>query len=184
MRPERPGKIRIIGGEWRGRKLPVAKVDALRPTPDRIRETLFNWLQPVITGARCLDLFAGTGVLGFEALSRGAANTVLVENNRLLVQQLDENIRLLGTDSAHLVSADAMQWLKSTEQVFDIVFLDPPFHTGLVGTACRSLRNKGNLAGESLVYVETEPGLDVPEGFDVSKHGKAGKVQYMLIRMI
>lgn len=184
MNRPRPGKIRIIGGKWRGRKLPVLDVPLLRPTPDRVRETLFNWLQPVIDGSRCLDLFAGTGALGLEALSRGADSVVLVEQDMQLARQLEKNIQLLQADAAQLVTGDALQWLQSNRDSFDIVFLDPPFRQDLVFETCRRLIDSGAITAGSLVYIESEPSLPLPEGLAVAKEGKAGKVRFLLARML
>ena len=111
LTPSVPGKLRIIGGEWRGRRLAVANEPGLRPTPDRVRETLFNWLAPVIPGSRCLDLFAGTGALGFEALSRGARGAVLVENNKRLARELEKTGSALNARGAEIVNGDAFAWL-------------------------------------------------------------------------
>jgi 16S rRNA (guanine966-N2)-methyltransferase len=129
-RARRSGRVRIIGGRWRGRMLPVAEVAGLRPTADRARETLFNWLQPVLAGARVLDLFAGTGVLGLEALSRGAAAAVLVERERVAADALRAAISMLGADHATVVQTEALAWLRAGPPpggAFDIVFVDPPW---------------------------------------------------------
>jgi len=126
------GSIRIIAGEWRGRKLPVIDVDGLRPTSDRIRETLFNWLMPYLSGSRCLDLFAGTGALGFEAASRGAHNVDFVESHRQVSQALSENIKLLEANAiVHNMAANAFLTRSATES-FDLVFVDPPFAENMV----------------------------------------------------
>lgn len=176
------GKLRIIGGKWRGRKLSVPVSPQLRPTPDRARETLFNWLQPVITGACCLDLFAGTGVLGFEALSRGAARVVMVESNAHLVKLLHEQRRKLGTDSAEIMCASALEWLQSNSDCFNIVFLDPPFRESLLETICAALVKGEHLQPGALVYMESEPGPTSGAGdFKVIKQSRAGQVQYRLV---
>ena len=123
-----PGVVRIIGGDWRGTRLPVADRDGLRPTADRVRETLFNWLQPMLPGARVLDLFAGTGALGLEALSRGAREAVLVERDPQLAEGLRQLVaRLPGGDRAQVVCADALAWLRTAPGGFDLAFVDPPF---------------------------------------------------------
>ena len=123
-----PGRLRIVAGNWRSRLLDIADVPGLRPTSERIRETLFNWLAPRIEGARCLDLFAGTGALGLEALSRGAAATVFVEKSALAVGALKSNVEKLGAEGATICKADAFQYLRQIPvKSFDIVFLDPPF---------------------------------------------------------
>lgn len=180
----RPGKVRIIGGHWRGRRLPVADVDGLRPTPDRVRETLFNWLQPVIEGAACLDLFAGTGALGLEALSRGAARSILVEQHHLLAKQIEDNLKLLEAQDARLARSDALRWLARNREKFDIVFLDPPFGEGLIDKSCTRLRETGCLKPGALVYMEAERGLAWPAGFEIKKQGLAGQVQYALASLI
>ena len=128
MTPRAPNRIRIIGGTHRGRRLAFPDAAGLRPTPDRVRETLFNWLMPHLPGARCLDLFAGSGALGLEAVSRGAREVVLVDANPAVVKSLQENLRLLGeTERARVIRSDALAFLrKETDAPFDIVFLDPP----------------------------------------------------------
>ncbi|MBN2647909.1 MAG: 16S rRNA (guanine(966)-N(2))-methyltransferase RsmD [Thiotrichales bacterium] len=131
--PRGKGEIRMIGGDWRGRKLPVRMAEGLRPTSDRIRETLFNWLQFEVAGARVLDLFAGSGALGFEALSRGAQSAVFLEKSQENAQQLQRNLQYLATSKGLVVQTDSLQWLKrNAEQTFDLVFLDPPFHQSLM----------------------------------------------------
>ena len=179
------GKIRIIGGQWRGRRLPVADRAGLRPTPDRVRETLFNWLAGRIGGARCLDLFAGTGALGFEALSRGAAAAVMVEQDRQLVRQLEATRTLLEATGAGIVHAEALAWLAQRRDPFDIVFLDPPFHGDYVKKACAVLLNRGHLAPSAYVYTETERGIPFPaSGLKELKQAQAGQVEYRLYQRI
>ena len=175
------GKVRIIGGEWRGRRLAVADKPGLRPTPDRIRETLFNWLAAVVPEARCLDLFAGTGALGFEALSRGARCAVLVEQNRQLAQGLEETRAVLAAERAEIIHAEAIAWLANSHEPFDIVFLDPPFRRDYVKKACALLTNKGHLTPAAYVYTETEQGAPsrVP-GLMVLKQAHAGQVESRL----
>ncbi|WFE67832.1 16S rRNA (guanine(966)-N(2))-methyltransferase RsmD [Thiomicrospira sp. R3] len=165
------GEIRIIGGEWRGRKLPVVSQSGLRPTSDRMRETLFNWLQFELPGARCLDAFAGTGALGFEALSRGAASVVFVDKNAEVVRQLTANSQLLNARNAQVFHADSQAWLSqlvlssSYLDALDIVFIDPPFYLGLVDPFLEVLINKNVLsyANEkgrtSWLYIEQEKSL-------------------------
>jgi 16S rRNA (guanine966-N2)-methyltransferase len=178
-------KLRIIGGKWRGRRLSVPEYGPLRPTPDRVRETLFNWLQPVIAGARCLDLFAGTGVLGFEALSRGAGSVVMVESNASLARLLEEQRRNLCADSAEIICAAAVEWLQSNNECFNIVFLDPPFREGLLELTCAALVSGGHLRRGALVYMESEPGLQPGAGdFKEIKQSRAGQVQYRLVEYI
>ena len=179
------GRLRIVAGNWRSRLLEIADVEGLRPTSERIRETLFNWLAPTLSGARCLDLFAGTGALGLEALSRGAGSTVFVERSPVAVKQLRSNIDLLGADGASVVAGDAREYLRSASKSFDIVFLDPPFAADILGETCRLLAETDCLADGALVYLEEdrsrkEPAL--PEGWQVLKNKTAGNVRYMLAR--
>ena len=176
------GKLRIIGGKWRGRHISVPGVPLLRPTPDRVRETLFNWLQPVISGARCLDLFAGTGALGFEALSRGADSVVMVESDARLVKSLHEHCRIFGADRVSVFCSTALDWLNTHEDSFNIVFLDPPFHEGNLESACAALVKGNHLMPGALVYLESEPVAEPGAGeFKVIKHSRAGQVQYRLV---
>lgn len=181
----RAGRLRIVAGIWRSRLLDIADVPGLRPTAERVRETLFNWLAPRIEGARCLDLFAGTGALGLEALSRGAASVTFVERSARAVTQLRENIRLLGAGGAELVQADARGWLDAaTGRNFDIVFLDPPFADDLLAETCRLLAGKPMLARDAVVYLEMDRHADEPElpaGWVVKKNKTAGNVRYMLV---
>lgn len=178
------GQIRIIGGRWRGRKLKVAEIAGLRPTPDRVRETLFNWLQPYLWQARCLDLFAGTGALGLEALSRQASHCTFVEQARVLQQQLADSLALLKADSEAQVIADhALQWLqRSPAQAFDLIFVDPPFRSGLLAQACQLL-SQGWVKPGTLLYLEAEAEQShwpVPDGWQQLKHQTAGQVAYSL----
>ena len=175
------GKIRIIGGAWRGRKLPVADRPGLRPTPDRVRETLFNWLAAALPGSRCLDLFAGTGALGFEALSRGARCAVMVEQDRQLARRLQSTRTDLDAGGAEIVHAEALAWLARPRAPFDIVFLDPPFHQDYVKKTCALLVNRGHLAPSAYVYTETARGDPSPApGLKEVKRARAGQVEYRL----
>lgn len=176
--------MRIIGGRWRGRKLRVGTAAGLRPTPDRVRETLFNWLHPVLDGSRCLDLFSGSGALGFEALSRGAESVVMVENNPSLAALLQEQAASLGvSSSARIVHADALAWLSGEARSFDIVFLDPPFSDNLLEKACTRLLERQLLADGALIYMESAdfPPADQPQ-LEKIKQGQAGQVQYRLLK--
>ena len=187
MPVKKPNTLRIIGGTWRGRKLRFPEVDGLRPTPDRVRETLFNWLQPVISGARCLDLFSGSGALGFEALSRGAASVVMVERDGSAVNQLRENIAILKTTDAQVIQRDALAFLtngRGDAAPFDVVFLDPPYHQHLIDSCCASLEQHGWLAPHAHLYIETERSLTqlrLPASFTVTRDKAAGQVAYRLI---
>ena len=177
-----PGRIRIVGGLWRGTRLAVPAVEQLRPTPDRVRETLFNWLRDSVPGAVCLDLFAGSGALGFEAASRGAARIVMIEQNRQLVDQLQRQAETLHATSVEILCTDAIKWLETAAPVFDLVFLDPPFGKGLVAEIITLLADGRGLRAGGRVYVETEAGLTFdPVGFQIKKQKRAGQVQYMLL---
>ena len=180
------GKIRIIAGKHKGRKLPVLMADGLRPTTDRVKETVFNWLMPYINQAHCLDCFAGSGGLGFEAMSRGAAQVTLVELNRAAAKQLLANKELLKADNVTVVNSDALSFLKqdstaNTDKSFDLVFLDPPFRQQLVEQAAQLLNNYG-LAEEALIYVEmeTESKQVMPANWQLLKEKIAGQVVYQL----
>ena len=176
-------QLRIIGGRWRSRCLRFPDVEGLRPTPDRVRETLFNWLAPLIEGARCLDLFAGSGALGIEALSRGAAEVVFVERQPLAVRQLRRNLAQLGQTSTQVIQADALVWLCGPSQPFDVVFLDPPFDANLLVPVCAALHRGGWLADGARIYLETarDAGkLELPENWQLTREKTAGQVSYRL----
>lgn len=180
----RPGQVRIIGGAWRGRRLSVAPSEGLRPTPDRVRETLFNWLQPVIAGARCLDLFAGTGVLGLECLSRGGSEAVLVEKDAQAARVLSENVLRLQARTARVVEADALAYLEGTPTAFDLVFLDPPFQSAHIEKAAGLLRARGWIRPGGLIYIEAPKGaaLTLPARWREQRAKTAGEVAYYLVR--
>lgn len=184
MAPGSAGKLRIVAGRLRGSRIDVADQEGLRPTSDRVRETLFNWLAPMIEGARCLDLFAGTGALGIEACSRGAAECVFVERDRGLAKQLEETLARLKVDAARVVCADALGWLGHSAGTFDLVFLDPPFAGDLWTEAARRLEANGWLAGAAWIYVETPQGMrpELPTNWRLHREGKAGAVQFTLYR--
>lgn len=165
------GKLRIIGGRWRGRKLPVPDLPGLRPSGDRAREVLFNWLQGYVQGAHCLDLFAGTGALGLEAASRGAAGVVLVEHDRQLCEQLKAAGRdWPGGDCLQTVQADGPRWLEHARGPFDIVFVDPPFDAGLYGATLRALARPGLLAPGALIYIESDARSPAPFAVPDDEH--------------
>jgi len=174
-------KIRIIAGKWRGRKLEVIDSPGLRPTPDRVRETLFNWIQQEIVGARCLDLFAGTGVLAFEALSRDASEVVLVESDPKIVESLKQHAETLGSENHTIQLADALSWLKQGIKGFDIIFLDPPFNQGYIEKCCALIIEESLLNVNGLVYIESEKNLALPDGWQLKKQKNAGQVQSLLI---
>lgn len=179
-----PGRVRIVAGKWRARFLDVADVPGLRPTGERIRETLFNWLAPRLQGARCLDLFAGTGVLGLEALSRGAAEAVLVERSGRALAALEQSVGKLGAADARLRSGDAWQFLREeTPRPFDIVFLDPPYADARLGELCRLLVDRPWLADHAAVYFEQAASREppaLPEGWEIRREKTAGAVRYFL----
>jgi 16S rRNA (guanine966-N2)-methyltransferase len=175
--------LRIIGGQWRGRKLRFADGEGLRPTTDRVRETLFNWLQPLISGARCLDLFSGSGALGLEALSRGAGEVVFIERNPRAVQALKENLALLQADNAEVRQGDALAWLRGEAKAFDVIFLDPPFRQDLLGPALKLLAEGGWALPGTRVYIELEVEQGEPElppGWELLRSKQAGQVAYHL----
>lgn len=180
------GRLRIIGGHWRSRVLPVVDLPGLRPTTDRVRETLFNWLQNDIPGAYCLDLFAGSGALGFEAASRGAAEVVMLELQGAASKVLKQNIETLQAGNVHLLRQDALAYLKSTPtRAFDIVFLDPPFDSDYLVPVCSLLEQGGWLTERACIYIEIDsrsPLPELPPGWELSRSKKAGQVSYSLIR--
>ena len=177
------GQIRIIGGQWRGRKLPVPESPGLRPTTDRVRETLFNWLAPSIVDASCLDCFAGSGALGLEALSRYASSATLLEMERGVAQQLQKNLATLKASNAKVVNTNTLAFLAQAGAPHDIVFVDPPFRKGLLEETLKLLENNGWLSDEALIYIESEVenGLPpVPMNWHVYREKVAGQVAYRL----
>ena len=181
-KPSNKGSIRIIAGLHRGRKLPVLMAEGLRPTTDRVKETVFNWLMPFIQDSNCLDCFAGSGGLGFEALSRGASHVRFVELNKPAAQQLTENQRLLNVDNISVINTDALSFIKNNTQKFDVVFLDPPFRKGFVEQTALLL-NENSLADNALIYVEMESennNQQLPLNWKLLKEKVAGQVIYRL----
>jgi len=179
--------LRIIGGEWRSRKLPFPAVEGLRPTPDRVRETLFNWLQHHVGGAHCLDLFAGSGALGLEALSRGAESALFIDQSVVAIRQLRDNLTTLKCQQAEVINTAASTWLdnrQGTEEAqYDLVFLDPPFRKGMVEPICQQLDHLGLLSDHAMIYIETESELaqlTVPSDWQLHREKKAGQVIYRL----
>lgn len=176
-------QLRIIGGSWRGRKIQFAELEGLRPTSDRIRETLFNWLQAVVGDARCLDLFAGSGALGFEAISRGAAAVDMVEKDPKAAQQLRQNQQQLNTDKAHIHCLTAEQFLQQQTQPYQIIFIDPPFQLGLWQSSFDLLLERSLIADGAYVYAEfpsKQPLPELPESLILSRDKTAGDVRYCL----
>ncbi|WP_026376485.1 16S rRNA (guanine(966)-N(2))-methyltransferase RsmD [Aestuariibacter salexigens] len=179
------GSFRIISGQWRGRKLPVADLPGLRPTTDRTRETLFNWLMQDVRGARCLDLFAGAGSLGFECLSRGAQHVTFVDTNRVACAQLHDNLKTLRVDKqfATVIEGDALSQLNTMQDSVDLVFIDPPFHQQLCQPCIEQLAQSSILAPEALVYVEHEAQLNslaTPAHWHLLKQKRTQQVSYQL----
>ena len=175
----RPGRIRIIGGEYRGRRIAVPERRDLRPTPDRVRETLFNWLGQRLDGRSCLDLFAGSGVLGFEAASRGAGRVVMVENDRAVLTALKKTLAAIGARQVELVLGDAFEYLLGDDGRFDVVFLDPPFRQNALPALVGRLPRR--LAAGARVYVEAPEPLPPAAGWRELKRARAGQVSYQLL---
>jgi|TARA_B110000914_G_C15280262_1_gene361769 16S rRNA (guanine966-N2)-methyltransferase len=176
------GSIRIIAGKYRGRKLPVLMSEGLRPTTDRVKETVFNWLMPYVQDAKCLDCFAGSGSLGFEALSRGAKQVTLLELNKSAASQLKANKLLLKAEEVKINQTNTVEYLKGNIEKYDLVFLDPPFRKKLA-EQCAILLNSGWLAEKSLIYVEMEANdnaQQLPNNWCLLKEKIAGQVSYQL----
>ena len=174
------GAVRIIGGEWRRRRIAFPGVEHLRPTPDRVRETLFNWLGQRLAGLRCLDLFAGSGALGFEAASRGGALVTLVEKDRRVVAALHESIRQLGANQVRVVQADALEFLKRDASTYELVFVDPPFADGPPIGLFEAILPR--LAEGARVYVESDHKFEAPHGWRLLRHDRAGMVHFHLLQ--
>lgn len=179
--------LRIIGGDWRSRKLPFPTIDGLRPTPDRVRETLFNWLQTSTPGAACLDLFCGSGALGFEALSRGAASVTFVDKAPEVVHQIRQNLNLLKAQNADIICGAVLEWLEmkqaDQEPRYDLVFLDPPFRQDLIKPAATLLETRNLLNSNALIYIETESDWladGLPQNWKLYREKTAGQVCYRL----
>ena len=179
------GRLRIVAGKWRSRLLPVADDPGLRPTSERIRETLFNWLASSIAGSRCLDLYAGSGALGLEALSRGAGEVVFVEYSASAIAMLKESVTALDASGARVCKMDAISYLHGKPERFDIVFLDPPFAADLLKDLCRLLDERHWLAAGAWVYLEQDHDRALPrlpDGWTVLKQKTAGNVRYALAK--
>ena len=177
-------RFRIIGGEWRSRRFAFPDNPALRPSPDRVRETLFNWLAPVIVGARCVDLYAGSGALGLEALSRGAAHVTFVDRDRAVIDAIDAHLKTLQCERAHTRISEVGAFLAhAPDAPVDVVFLDPPFGMGLAARTLAALAAQGWLRPGGYAYVETEAGLEVelPAGWRWHRQAHAGRVAYGLV---
>jgi 16S rRNA (guanine966-N2)-methyltransferase len=180
----KPRRLRIIGGDWRGRKIDIPAANSqLRPTPDAVRETLFNWLQEHIQGARCLDLFAGSGALGIEALSRGAQSVDFVEADQGTSRMLQSNLERLGTQQS-IYTMDARRFVRQIGGEWDVVFLDPPFRYGMLNEMIQLLFKHECLAGNARLYLESEknlPTVTLPEGWAMLRQKQSGQVAYCLI---
>lgn len=198
MTPSRPRKkkssqpskstqqLRIIGGRWRGRKLSFASAEGLRPTGDRVRETLFNWLAAELNDSRCLDLFGGSGALGLEALSRGAALTTIIEQNAEAVRQIRSNLSLLGCENAQLIQADTLSHLKTPPvQPYDIAFIDPPFQHNLWSDVIQRLDEYGWLSDRASVYIEAprQQAITTPHHWHLHREKPVGNVSFQLYRL-
>ncbi len=173
-------EITIISGTLKGRRLKVLDQPGVRPTSSRTRETLFNWLQNLVIGKNCLDLFAGTGALGFECVSRGANSCVLVDCNPIICNEIKEKSKLFACLNVDVIRSDAMKFLMNNDELFDIVFLDPPFGTDLLKSALK-IMEKNTVKKNSLVYVESHRGLESPEGWTVVKKSNSRNVEFMLL---
>ncbi|MBZ4202837.1 MAG: 16S rRNA (guanine(966)-N(2))-methyltransferase RsmD [Methylovulum sp.] len=176
-------KLRIIGGQWRSRQVHFTNAEHLRPTPARVRETLFNWLHHDIVASRCLDCYAGSGALSFEAASRGAAQVVLIDHNPDICRTLKANADVLKAKQIKIINSEVLRYLSGNSEPYDLVFLDPPFGQGLVVPTCHWLEDKLWLKAGAKVYVETERHLDLitlPENWDLIKSKTAGDVAYRL----
>jgi len=180
------GSLRIIGGRWRQRKLSFPDRPGLRPTPDRVRETLFNWLQADVPGSRCLDLFAGSGALALEAASRGAREVLMLEQDKTAVRALLQNIEALGAGQAKVLQRDTMAFLRAPAAPdmagFDLVFIDPPYQSNLLASCCERLEQGGWLAENAKIYLECDAASEpvVPARWQPLKQKRAGQVAYHL----
>jgi 16S rRNA (guanine966-N2)-methyltransferase len=187
----KPNQLRIIGGQWRGRKLAIADVDGLRPTGDRIRETLFNWLQGDIVERHCLDLFAGSGALGLECLSRGAANVLLLEKHPTAAKQLRQHCERLETSNGKVVECDVLKWIASASKAsgepitpVDVAFIDPPFAANLWAAVIDSLESSDILSPTAIIYIESpkEQVINTPPHWEMTKEKRTGQICYRLFQ--
>ena len=181
------GQLRIIGGQWRSRKLPVLDNDGLRPTTDRVRETLFNWIQFDIADAYVLDLFCGSGGLAFEAASRGAKEVLMIDNDSRTIEQLEDNIKTLAADNMRAVKADALSLLASPSELptqWDIIFVDPPFTQGLANKTLDLLAQSAQVTADTLIYLETESEVEIDDlsPWKIIKDKRHGAVKFALLQ--
>ena len=180
-----PQKVRVIGGQWRGSLLPVAEADGLRPTANRVRETLFNWLQFDIHGRSCLDLFSGSGALGIEAASRGASKVTLVEKEAMIANSLRQQVSTLAATQTEVIQADALSFIKTCEQQYDLIFLDPPFQHFALNEVLDAVLAAGIINSDGMIYLEAERnGLpeSLAQPWQWWRQAKAGQVEYGLIQ--
>jgi 16S rRNA (guanine966-N2)-methyltransferase len=175
-------RVRIVGGEWKRRFVTFHDAPGLRPTPDSVRETLFNWLGQDLTGLACLDLFAGSGVLGFEAASRGAAHVTLVERDPRTFATLQDNAAAFGTNRLELIRADALKFLPRASRRYDLLFLDPPYHQGWIERV--EPRLPGVLAPDARIYAEAEHPVERIGAWETARSGRSGQVYYHLLEAI
>ncbi|MCE0559359.1 16S rRNA (guanine(966)-N(2))-methyltransferase RsmD [Motilimonas sp. E26] len=184
INPTKDGQIRIIAGQWRGRKFPVKDLEGLRPTTDRVKETVFNWLAMDVRDANCLDCFSGSGSLAFEALSRYASAAILIEKDKLAAKQLANNLAAVKASNGKVVCTDSITHLsKPASQQFDIVFVDPPFRKGLLEPCCEQLESNNWLSTNALIYIEREKELTnprLPTNWQLIKDKVAGQVIYQV----
>lgn len=183
LKKNHQNRLRIIAGEWRGRKLAFPDHDGLRPTTDRIRETVFNWLQSRLSGARVLDLFAGSGALGLEAASRGASEVVMIDNHAAAIDAINAHCSLLKASQIEALNVDALEYVEQCESPFDVIFIDPPFATDLLQTLLPQLLQPKMLKENAMVYVEAPKSvqLTLPTPYDWHRHKITGDVQFGLI---
>ncbi len=183
QRSKSTGHVRVIAGQWRGRKLPVGNVEGLRPTTDRNKETLFNWLMHDVRDARCLDVFAGSGGLGIEALSRYASHCTFIEKDSGAAKQLKQNLSTLGANG-EVIQGDSLQVISQLKNPFNIVFIDPPFNANLVNPTLSQLIKNQLISSNTLIYIEQEahgPAINLPSGYDVIKHKSSSQLSYCLV---
>jgi 16S rRNA (guanine966-N2)-methyltransferase len=185
----RKNQLRIIGGQWRGRKLTIAEVDGLRPTGDRIRETVFNWLIGAVADSRCLDLFAGSGALGLECLSRGAREVPFLEKHSGAAKQLQQNCQNLEAANSHVITSDTLSWLKAQRHpviAYDLVFIDPPFDANLWDETITLIESRGLLNKDAFVYIESPRNtlIATPPQWQLQKEKQSGQVCYRLFQYL
>jgi len=185
-KPNSLGEVRIVGGEFRGRKLPVLMAEGLRPTSDRVKETLFNWLQFEVAGSKCLDVFAGSGALSFEAISRGAKQVTMLEFNAQNIKQLKQNVQTLKIPNANIQQVNSLLWLdKKSMQPYDLIFLDPPFHKEFMQKTIDLLFKNGYLHEQSWLYLEQEKQLDwpaLPNAWVVHREKSTSQVKFGIFK--